>query len=202
MKDKFLNHLKTSDPILHKIALELEIDDFFVFKESEDLFVELCKIIVNQQLSGKAADTIFGRFKKLFPKEQITSEQVLKLTDKKLRNVGMSWSKASFIKDLAQKVVTGEVELEKFKEMENEKIMREIVMVKGIGPWSAEMFLMFSLGRPDVFSAGDLGLMRAIQKIYNFKKEPTKNELEKISAVWSPYRTYASRILWRSLDSK
>ncbi|MBI4098104.1 MAG: DNA-3-methyladenine glycosylase 2 family protein, partial [Candidatus Levybacteria bacterium] len=133
---------------------------------------------------------------------KITAKYLLTIPDQKLRSVGTSWGKVSFLKDLAQKVINGELNLKTIDSLGNEEITKELLKVKGIGPWTAEMFLMFALGRPDVFSAGDLGLQNAMIRLYKLNGKPDKNKLLEISAKWSPHRTIASRILWRSLDLK
>ncbi|MFI5265296.1 MAG: DNA-3-methyladenine glycosylase family protein [Candidatus Levyibacteriota bacterium] len=193
-----LNHFKKADPVLYKVAVALEVPEL---EKSKDYFASLCREIVGQQLSGRVARVIFDRFLNLFPKKKITISRVIKLTPDQLRATGMSWGKVSFIKDLADKVKSGKVELEKFDLLPDETVLVELVKVKGIGPWTAEMFLMFALARPDVFSYGDLGLKKGMQKVYNMKKHPTIKQAEKLSKKWSPYRTYASKILWLSLDS-
>lgn len=169
-------------------------------KISNDYFSELCEIIINQQLSDKAAATIFARFKKLFPKEKIIPQVLLKLSDEKIRSCGTSNAKVSFLKDLAEKVLAEDLRFDGLDKLSDEKVITELIKVKGIGPWTAEMFLMFTLGREDVFSHGDLGLRNAIKKLYKFKKDPTKKQIEKIVNKWKPYRTYACRILWKSLE--
>ncbi len=190
------SHFQKNDPILYKWMQKITVEERAL---PENLFEELCEQIISQQLSGKASDTIFGRFKKLFPKGDITPERLLKLQDDEIRTCGTSWAKIKSLKDLATKVKDKTLHLENLKNMSDEDVMKELTSVKGIGPWTAEMFMMFSLGREDIFSHGDLGLRNAIKKIYNFKKEPTRKQIEKIVEKWSPYRTYASRILWRSL---
>ena len=171
-------------------------------RNSDDYFKSLCGEIIGQQLSSKAADTIYARFEKLFNGKKITPKDALKLQDQNLRNAGMSWSKVKFIKDLAQKVLEKNLQLDKLDKFSDELVMAELMKVKGIGPWTAEMFLMFTLQREDVFSHGDLGLRNAIKKLYKFQKEPTKKQIEKIVEKWKPYRTYACRILWKSLELK
>ncbi|MEX2012823.1 MAG: DNA-3-methyladenine glycosylase [Candidatus Levyibacteriota bacterium] len=205
--EKIISHFKKVDPLIYEqlskiISLQGE-DGIPIAAKPDDLFETLCSSIVSQQLSNKAAATIFGRLKKLFPKEKITAEGLVKMTSEKLRSVGISNQKANYLIDLSAKVLSKEVELEKFAELPDEKIIEELTLVKGIGRWTAEMFLMFALGREDVFSYGDLILRKSFQKLYGFKKEPTVEEVEKITIKWSPYRTYASRVLWRSyrLDS-
>lgn len=193
-----ISHFKKNDPILHA-AIKGELQS--VQWLQTDLFVALCESIISQQLSIKAADTIFSRFKNLFPKGIITPEKTLKLSVEKLRKVGMSYGKASYIRDLSQKVKDKEIILEKLTDLQDEMVVAELVKVKGIGQWTAEMFLMFVLKREDVFSYGDLGIRKAIQKLYKLKKEPTKEQAEKIAKKWTPYRTYACRILWSSLEN-
>lgn len=199
MKQKVLNHFRTVDPTLFSVTNKN--DSTIKMRKSTDYFSDLCEMIINQQLSGKVGETIFKRFTKLFPKQSITPKYLLKLTDDQIKAIGTSWAKVRFLKDLAQRVFSADIVLDTLEELENQEVIRVLTIVKGIGPWTAEMFLMFSLGREDVFSHGDLGLRRAIQKLYGFKKEPTQKQIEKISAKWSPYRTYACRILWRSLDA-
>ena len=198
MNPKILNHFKKNDVILYEAALTY--DEPLELKVRDDLFSHLCKDIIGQQLSGRVSDVIFGRFVKLFPTKKLSPKLVRKKSVEELRSVGMSYAKARFIIDLATKVDDKVVKLEHLEKKSNEEVIVELTKVKGIGPWTAEMFLMFSLGRPDVFSTGDLGLKRAIQKLYKIKKEPTAKQLLKISAPWSPYRTYACCVLWDSID--
>ena len=193
------NHLKKVDSILFKVVEEMEEIEERVAKESEEeLFEELVESIVSQQLSVKASDTIFGRIKDLLRSKKISPKSILKLNGEMLRGAGLSNAKVKYVKDLALKVNSKEIELENLKDLDDEDVINELVRVKGIGRWTAEMFLMFSLGRPDIFSLGDLGLRNAIKKLYNLEK-PTDIEILAISEKWSPHRTYACRILWRSL---
>lgn len=166
-------------------------------------FHSLCREIINQQLSSKVGDVLTVRFEALCA-NGVAPEHVLALSDEALRNTGMSWSKVGFIKSLAEAVrsgIFGSKGLEGLEELDNEEVIVRLTKVKGIGRWTAEMFLMFSLGREDVFSHGDLGLRRAIQKLYGFKKEPTRKQIEKLEKRWTPYRTWACRALWKSLES-
>jgi DNA-3-methyladenine glycosylase II len=155
---------------------------------------------VGQQLSGKAADTIFNRFKALFP-NGLLPETILKEADEKLRGVGLSNAKTKYIKDLAQRVLNQDLHLHSLVEMKDEEVIAELVKVKGIGNWTAEMFLIFTLQRPDVYSLGDLGLTKAVMKLYGYKEKPTADQLLKHSKIWSPYRSIASRALWKYLDT-
>lgn len=195
---KALEHFKKNDPKLWKVAEKLGKIEPYQVRSSGDYFADLCESIVNQQLSGKAAATIWGRFIALLPHKKVTPENVLMVPDQQIRDAGMSWGKARYIKDLAQKVKDKSVKLDQLDKLGNEEIIAELIKVKGIGTWTAEMFLLFTLGRPDVFSHGDLGLRNAIRKIYGLDK-PTREEVEALCIRWSPYRSIACRILWRSL---
>src|SRR3989344_7349840 len=195
--DEALRHFKKVDPILYELSLKIEP---FEVEKSSDYFVSLTREIIGQQLSGRVAEVIFERFENLFPNRKINAKYLLTIPNQKLRDAGTSWGKVSFLKDLALKVKRGELNLETIDILSNEEVIVELTKVKGIGPWTAEMFLMFALGRPDVFSAGDLGLQNAIVKHYKFKSKPERDKLLEISAKWSPHRTIASRILWNVLE--
>jgi DNA-3-methyladenine glycosylase II len=195
-------HLR-QDRVLRKVidAVE-ELEHSWIVKVRPNHFKSLVRAIVNQQLSGKAADTIFKRFQALFGKKFPKPEEVLKMPTAKLRKVGLSGMKVSFLKDLSRKILDGTVDFRAMKKWSDEEVIKHLVAVKGIGRWTAEMFLMFSLGRDDIFSYGDLALRKAIQKLYKLKKEPTTAQAEKITAAWKPYRTLGSRYLWASFDLK
>ncbi len=198
MYKKALSHFKKTDPTIHKAGLEIEIITLTIHP---DPFLRLTRTIVGQQLSVKAAQTIFSRFEKLF-KKNINPGELLKIPEIKLREAGMSFQKIKYLKDLAQKTLLNEINLHELKNKQNEEVIAELIKVKGIGNWSAEMFLMFSLGREDVFSYGDLGLQNAIKKLYKLRNKPTEKQMEKLTKKWAPYRTYAAMILWRSLDNE
>lgn len=192
-------HFKKVDPVLHKALLRVGKIEGIEVREANDYFTSLSREIINQQLSDKVANVIFERFLNLFPNRKPTAELAIQVQDQVLRNIGTSWAKVKYIKDLAEKIANNEVCFSKLKDMENEEAINELIKIKGIGRWTAEMFLMFSFGREDIFSFGDLGLRNAIKKLYKIEKL-TKEKAEEISCVWSPYRTYACRILWESLD--
>lgn len=199
MQDKALAHFQSVDPALFSLSQKISIQ-YVPPRKPGEYFVSLCREIIGQQLSGKVADVIFVRFEKLFSGITVTPQAVLKLPEDTLRATGMSWSKVRFIRDLAQKVISKSVLLDALAQLPDDEVICELTKVKGIGPWTAEMFLMFTLGREDVFSFGDLGLTKAIQKLHNMKKKPTRTQLEKITKKWSPYRTHAALILWKSLE--
>lgn len=199
MDKKILNHFKKHDPLLHSFAIKIGILEIFKKENPKNYFLKLCQEIAGQQLSGASADAIFTRFKKLYTKG-VTPKAVLTTPHGKLRKVGMSNAKAKYLKYLAEAVVAGKLQLNKIDSLPDEEVKKQLIQVKGIGPWTAEMFLMFTLGRPDVFSHGDLGLRKGLKKIYGFKKDPSIKMVEKIIKKWSPYKTFASRILWESLE--
>ncbi len=163
-------------------------------------FVDILEAIVSQQLSGKAATTIFGRVEVLC-KGSITPEAVLALSATKLRGAGLSYAKIKYVKDLSDRVKTKELKLESLGKLSDEEVIDELVKVKGIGRWTAEMFLMFSLGRPDVFPVDDLGISKGFEKVTG-KKWNKVNSAKFAEKNWKPYRTVASWYLWRSLENK
>ena len=197
MSAKARKHLQNVDAKLFSYIERITIPDF---SKRQDSFTELCDTIISQQLSGKVATTIFDRFTALFPNKKITVDKLLKLSDEKIRSCGTSWAKVRSLKDLAQKVKDGKILLDSLENMSDDEVKAHLIQIKGIGPWSAEMFLMFSLGREDIFSFGDLGLKKGLMKVHGLKKEPTVKQIEKIVSKWSPHRTYASRVLWKSLE--
>jgi len=195
-------HFKKADPKIYAVLKNVNFNDWYKEPKGHgDYFVHLCYEIISQQLSGKAASTIIGRFDQLFPKKKVTAVRLVKIPDKKLRAVGMSWSKASFVKDLAKKTVKKEIAYSKLHEMTNEDVMAELIKVKGIGPWTAEMFLMFALGREDVFSHADLGLRNGMKRVYKLKEAPDVKKADKITEKWKPYRSYGCFALWHSVDN-
>lgn len=191
-------HLLTADPSLVPIISHIETVSLSV---SKDPFSDLVEAIINQQLSEKAGRTIFTRFRTSFPGGKLTPKNILGRSDQSLRDVGISWSKVSYIKSLADAVAQKRLILKKLDELDDEAVITELTKVKGVGRWTAEMFLMFSLGREDVFSYGDLGLRRAMAKLYKFRDYPSTKQMEKIVKKWRPYRTIVARMLWASLDT-
>ena len=165
-----------------------------------DPFETLCRTIASQQLSIKAADTIYGRFCDLFPKRRPTPALVMTLDDDRIRACGFSRAKTAFIKDLASHVADGRLDLKRLRRHPDEEVLRQLVAVKGIGRWTAEVFLMFRLGRPDVLPADDLGLMNAVHRAYRMRKRPTAKVLRKMGERWAPYRSIAAWYLWASLS--
>jgi DNA-3-methyladenine glycosylase II len=199
MDRKILDHFKKEDPVLYGAYLNLANRELMTIHLPTDHFSALCREIIGQQLSSKVARVIFERFKNIFPDKRISPKSILKFENQTLRATGMSNAKVNSLKDLSQKIENGEITLKEIEQKDNETIMNELTKVKGIGPWTAEMFLIFALNRSDVFSFGDLGLKNAIKKIYDLQ-DITNLEIEKIISKWSPYKSYACRILWKSLD--
>src|SRR3990172_7003652 len=155
--------------------------------KKKDYFVDLVDSITSQQLSGKAAKTIFERVKEKCG-GKITPEKLKKIKTEELRKCGLSYAKCSYVKDLADKVLTKKLQVNKLEKLPDEEVEKELTAVKGIGKWTAEMFLMFSLARPDIFPADDLGIKKAIERIYGLKDLSTK-KLDLFSLRWKPYRT-------------
>jgi DNA-3-methyladenine glycosylase II len=195
---KAINHLKKSDPIL-SVIIERVGACRMEFGPPE--FGTLAETIVYQQLNGKAAVTIFKRFAALAG-DPITPEGILKLTDAQLRSVGLSKQKSAYLKDMAQRAVRGELDFSRLPEMSDEEVIKHLTQVKGVGVWTAHMFLMFTLRRPNVLPTGDFGIQMAIKKHYKKRKMPKPEQMEKIAKAWEPYRSVACWYLWRSLDIK
>lgn len=192
---KEAKYLMEKDPILANVIQRVPP---FKKKVAGNYFISLVESIISQQLSVKAADTIYARFEKLFLKSHINPEELVGLTDEEMRSVGISYQKISYLRDLANKTLESGILFEQFETMTDAEIIEELIRVKGIGRWSAEMFLMFAMGRPNVFSYGDLGLRNAIEKLYGFDHKPTQEEAEAIAEKWHPYKTLACLYLWKS----
>src|SRR5271168_2189104 len=195
---KAVNHLKKSDPVMRAV-IERVGPCRMEFGPAE--FSSLAESIVYQQLNGKAAATIFERFLALAG-EPLTPEGILKLTDAQLRSVGLSKQKSSYLKDLAAKTASGSLDFAKLPDLSDEDVIEHLTQVKGIGAWTAHMFLMFSLRRPNVLPTGDYGIQVAMRKHYKKRKLPKPKDMEKIARSWAPYRSVACWYLWRSLDIK
>lgn len=166
-----------------------------------DAYGALLRAIVGQQLSTKAARTIYLRVCDLFGGSAPSPEQLLEASEKDLRACGLSGRKVEYVRDLAAHVLSGELELDRLGELSDEEATEEIVAVRGLGQWTAEMFLLFHLERPDVLSGGDLGIRKAIQIEYELEEMPTPLQVLEIGEAWRPYRSLASLYLWESLAS-
>jgi DNA-3-methyladenine glycosylase II len=169
--------------------------------QHSDPFKALTRAIVGQQLSAKAAATIFSRFEALFDTFP-TPAQVLAVPDDRLRGVGLSSQKLGYLRDLCRRIVEGELPLDVLDRMDDEAVIENLMQVKGIGRWTAEMFLIFRLQRPDVLPVGDLGIVRAVQRAYKLRKAPSPDRLTRIGEAWRPYRSVACWYLWASLNNE
>jgi 3-methyladenine DNA glycosylase/8-oxoguanine DNA glycosylase len=197
--EKAIAHLRTVDPALAKVIKRVGP---YTGKQRPmpNLFHALCQAISYQQLSGKAAETIFGRFMKLAG-DPLEAALVAKLSDEQIRACGLSRPKLAAIRDLAAKTLAGELpHHDELHAMPDELIIERLTAVRGIGRWTAEMILMFRLGRPDVLPVNDLGIQKGFKLAFNKRKLPSPEALAKHGQRWAPYRSYASWYLWRVLE--
>ena len=193
-----VRHLKR-DP---RLAPLIGVHGHPPFKPQPNAFKALTESIIYQQLSGKAASVIYGRFLDLFPKRRFPKpELLLTIPATQLRSVGLSNQKASYLLDLAAKFMDGTIQPKRFPLMSNEEISEHLIQVKGIGQWTADMFLMFALNRPDVLPVGDLGIRNGFKKLYGLRKEPSPERMTALAEGWRPYRTAAAWYLWRVLET-
>ncbi len=195
---KAILHLKKADA---RLAAIIDQVGPCRMEFGEPTFHSLAEAILYQQLNGKAAVTIFNRFTALAG-DPLTPKGILKLTDAQMRGVGLSRQKTSYLRDLSEKTAAGLLEFERMPNMTEEEVIAHLTQVKGVGVWTAHMFLMFTLRRPDILPTGDYGVQAAIKKHYKKRKWPKPTIMEKIARPWSPYRSIACWYLWRSLDVK
>jgi DNA-3-methyladenine glycosylase II len=191
-------HLKKSDPVMAEI---IERVGPCRMQFGEPTFHALAEAILYQQLNGKAAMTIFNRFTDLAG-DPLTPKGILKLTDPQMRGVGLSRQKTAYLRDLAEKTAAGLLEFERLPDLPEDEVIAHLTQVKGAGVWTAHMFLMFTLRRPDILPTGDYGVQAAIKKHYNKRKWPKPAVIEKIAKPWVPHRSIACWYLWKSLDTK
>ncbi len=202
---KALEHLRASDPVLAGIieAVGKLPDSREGRPAPEDHYGALVRSIVGQQLSVLAARAIYGRLTERFEGRPPTAQEILADEPEELRAAaGLSRAKVGFLRSLAAHVLSGELELERLDDLSDEYVIAELVAVKGLGVWTAHMFLMFHLERPDVLAVGDLGIRRAIERAYGLDALPQAAEIERIAEPWRPYRSLACRYLWRSLQNE
>jgi DNA-3-methyladenine glycosylase II len=166
----------------------------------DDAYGSLVRTIVGQQLSTKAASTIYARLVALFGDNPPTPDELLAAEEARLRASGLSRQKIGYLRDLATRVLGGEIEIDTLHELPDEEVSDRITAVKGLGRWSADMFLMFHLGRPDVLPVGDLGIRRAVENLYGLPALPDADELRSLAEPWRPWRTLACLYLWRTLE--
>ncbi|UGS38090.1 DNA-3-methyladenine glycosylase family protein [Capillimicrobium parvum] len=193
-------HLRASDPVMAAL-----IEAFGPLPErapSDDHYAAIVRSIVGQQLSTKAARAIHARLLDVFGGNEPSPRQILAADPEELRAAaGLSRAKVAFLRSLAEHIESGELELDRLDELPDEEVTAELVAVKGVGVWTAHMFLMFQLERPDVLPVGDLGIRRAVERAYRLREPPSATELEALAEPWRPWRTVACRYLWRSLDN-
>ncbi|HNR21059.1 MAG TPA: DNA-3-methyladenine glycosylase [Bacteroidia bacterium] len=198
MPHRHLSKDKKLKPIIAKHG-ELKL------KKRKDIFMALCSSIMSQQLSVKVADVIESRFLKLFNNSKPTPELLLQMEHETLRSIGLSNAKAVYIKNVAQFAIDSGLDFKKLNAMQENDLVEYLTRIKGVGKWTAEMIMMFALGKEDVFSTGDLGIQIAIKNIYGIKAKDKKQFEKKMLALaenWKPYRTYACMYLWRHKDGK
>ena len=221
---KAVLHLKKSDPVMRQIIEQIGPCRM---KFGEPVFHSLAEAIVYQQLNGKAAETIFNRFAAIAG-NPLTPEGILKLTPEQMRSVGLSQQKSSYLRDMAERAHRGELDFSRLPEMSDDEVIEHLTQVKGVGVWTAHMFLMFTLQRPNILPVGDFGVRMAMHKYYLARKIakktsklasrangkaakkiakpeiilPKPDEMEKIAKRWEPYRSIACWYLWQSLDTK
>jgi DNA-3-methyladenine glycosylase II len=200
---KALSTLREGDPVMARLIVEHGALVRRELKEERtgDAYGALLRSIVGQQLSTKAAATIYGRMLELFGGHAPTPRQLLEVDPERIRSAGLSRAKIAYLRDLAGHVEEGRLDLEHLPELPDEEVSAQLTDIKGLGQWTADMFLMFHLRRPDVLPVGDQGIRRAVQVEYRLRKLPDPKRLEKIARPWRPYRTLACLYLWSSLDN-
>lgn len=194
-------HLSKNDALLAQIISKYGP---CTIEPHTNYYEELVSSIISQQLSVKAASTIYNRFKDLYGGKNPSPEQILQTDIEQIRQIGASYAKANYIKDLAVHILDGELDLERIATLENKVVIEQLTAVKGIGVWSAHMFMIFCLGRLDILPWGDLGVRKSMQQVYDLHELPNKNQMIEISQKnnWSPYESVASWYLWKNLDNK
>ena len=197
--EQAIRHLRKADPVMRNVIRKAGP---FTMQLHRNRFRALVFSILGQQISGKAAASIRARLIEYLKPEQISPQSIARLTPEKLRSVGVSPQKANYLLDLATQVVEGKLRLDCVARMSDENVIDALVQVKGIGVWTAQMFLIFSLGRPDVFPHDDLGVRSAIRNLYGLDELPNKEISHRIATPWRPYASVASWYCWRSLEFK
>lgn len=188
------------DPVLKKVIRQT---GELPHGKHKDVYFALLQSITSQQLSAKAGDTIFGRFLSLFKDEDPQPERLIKVNVEKLRSAGLSYAKAGYLKNIANYAITHGFEYRKLSKLSDEELITYLTAIKGVGRWTAEMILMFTMNRPDILPLDDIGIRNAMRDLYGLKGEGAKlrKEMEEAANVWRPYRTLACRHLWRYRDS-
>jgi 3-methyladenine DNA glycosylase/8-oxoguanine DNA glycosylase len=195
---KAIIHLKKADPVMCAI---IERVGAYRIEHREPSFETLVRSIVYQQLSGRVASVILGRLIAMLPDAKVTPQAILKLTPARMRKAGLSKQKTAYIRDLARKTLKGHVKFETLGELADHEVIEHLTQVKGVGVWTAHMFLIFALRRPDILATGDLGVRIAIRKAYQLEELPHPQQVEEMAVAWRPYASVAVWYLWRSLES-
>ena len=201
--EKGTRHLRRKDPVMRELIKRLGKLDMEARRRGRpaDAYGALLRSIVGQQLSTKAARSIYERVTALFGGKTPSPEELLAYDPEELRGAGLSRAKVAYMRSLAEHVIDGSLELDRLHELSDEEITAELTAVKGLGVWTAHMFLIFHLQRPDVLPVGDLGVRNAARQLYDLEELPKPAELEALGEPWRPYRSLASLYLWRSLDN-
>jgi DNA-3-methyladenine glycosylase II len=205
VKQPGVTHLRAADPVIAGLMDEYGSPDEVLRRRGRrpgDAYGALVRSIVGQQLSTKAARAIWERLVELFDDRTPTPREIIESDPEAIRAVGLSRPKVAYLRDLAERVEDGELELDSLPELPDEEISEQLIAVRGLGRWTADMFLIFHLGRPDVLPVGDLGIRRAVQRAYGLDELPAAAKLERIAEPWRPHRSLACLYLWRSLDSE
>jgi DNA-3-methyladenine glycosylase II len=202
--DRGTRHLRRRDPTLRALIGQLGPLDLEARRRGRpaDAYGALLRSIVGQQLSTKAARSIYTRVTALFDDRTPGPEELLASDPEALRGAGLSRAKVAYMRSLAEHVLSGELELDRLDQLSDDEIVAELTAVKGLGRWTADMFLIFHLGRPDVLPVGDLGIRRAIETVYELPALPTPAEMVELAEPWRPHRSLAALYLWRSLDNE
>lgn len=196
---KALRHLARRDKVMARLIKKYRLK---AIKPKNNYFQSLVECVISQQLSSRAAETITERFINLFGKKIPKPAQVAAVKNQKLRASGLSKQKISYIKNIAGLVEQGGLDFKKLSHATDEEVIQKLIQIKGIGRWTAEMFLMFSLARPDVFSLGDLGLKKAVMRLYKIDTSRHHKKMNQLLSRWKPYGSLAARHLWASIDEK
>jgi len=199
MHRKALAHLRAADPVLKTVIERVGPCRLRPATEGTN-FDFVARSIIYQQLSGKAAGTIYGRVRELCGGAHLAVAPLRDLPEATLRGAGLSRQKLGYLRDLATRTAAGELDAESLDTLPDEEVTRQLTQVKGVGVWTAQMFLMFRLGRPDVLPVTDLGIRKGVQRAYRLRKLPEPKRITKIGSPWAPFRTVASWYLWRLLD--
>jgi DNA-3-methyladenine glycosylase II len=199
MEKIILEHFQKNDPTIFPYIEKFQDKLVLTTSEPSTYFIKLCRSVAFQQLHGKAATTIWNRLLDKIDTENPTPQDVLNIDHDTMRSCGLSNAKANYIRNIAE-AFKNDANYSNLQHLSDEEIIELLTKIKGVGRWTAEMFLMSTLGREDIFSFGDLGLKNGLIKVYNMKREPSTKRIEKITSKWKPYRSYGSLALWDALD--